>query len=78
MPKPIENTERINVHLPKEQLDALKAKAKRRGMTVSGYMRMLAFSDLGETKPTQTAGVNHPVVKEFGYNELDAAFRALE
>jgi len=41
MAKPIENTERISTYVKPEQLELLKAKAKEKGMTVSGYIRLL-------------------------------------
>ena len=41
-----ENTERINVHLTKEQLEMLRIKAKEKGMTVSGYVRLLVIEDV--------------------------------
>ena len=41
MAKPIENTERISTYLSSESLELLQNKAKEKGMTVSGYIRML-------------------------------------
>jgi len=51
-----ENTERINVHLPKEQLEKLRKKAKSKGMPVSGYVRLLILENLGE--PTAEIGID--------------------
>jgi predicted DNA binding CopG/RHH family protein len=39
--KQIENTERISTFITKELLDKLKRKAESKGMSVSGYIRML-------------------------------------
>jgi hypothetical protein len=46
MAKPIENTERVAVFLPKEQFVLLKEKAKSKGMTASGLIRMLILEFL--------------------------------
>lgn len=42
-PKSPENTERINVFFSKAVLDRLKAEASERGMTVSGFVRMVVL-----------------------------------
>ena len=47
MPKPIENTERISTFVSPEQLTELKVQAKAKGMTVSGYIRMLIIDGIG-------------------------------
>ena len=39
--KPVIYTERINVFLSPEQLEAIKAEADRLGLTVSAYVRMI-------------------------------------
>ena len=45
-PKPIENTERVSTYISAEQLTALKVKAKEKGMTVSGYIRLLILESI--------------------------------
>lgn len=47
-PKPVENTERVSTYISKEQLDQLKAKAKQKGMSVSGYIRLLILEDVAK------------------------------
>jgi len=47
MPKPIENTERISTFVTPEQLSELKIQAKSKGMTVSGFIRMLIIDGIG-------------------------------
>ena len=42
-PKSPENTERINVFFSKAVLEQLKGEAKERGMTVSGFVRMIVL-----------------------------------
>lgn len=49
-PKPIENTERVSTYISKEQLDQLKIKATEKGMTVSGYIRLLIIESILEKK----------------------------
>lgn len=46
--KPIENTERVSTFIPKELLNKLKERAAQKGMTVSGYIRLLIISDVEE------------------------------
>lgn len=41
MAKQVENTERISTFVTKEALEKLKLKANSKGMSVSGYIRML-------------------------------------
>ena len=41
-----ENTERINVFLPLDALERLKNIASEKGMTVSGFIRMLVLEYL--------------------------------
>ena len=41
MARPIENTERVTTFVPKNVMDALKKCAKSKGMSASGYIRML-------------------------------------
>ena len=48
MAKPIEYTERISTFITPETLDALKINAKKKGMTVSGFIRMLIHEDIDE------------------------------
>ena len=45
-PKPIENTERVSTYITSEQLRALRMNAKDKGMTVSGYIRLLIIESL--------------------------------
>ena len=45
MAKPKENTERVSTFIPSELLDVVKKKAKQKGMTISGYIRMLIIED---------------------------------
>ena len=44
--KPIENTERVSTFISKSLLEQLKVKASEKGMTVSGYIRLLIISDV--------------------------------
>jgi len=46
MPKPIENTERISTFVTPKQLSELKTQAKSKGMTVSGFIRMLIIDGI--------------------------------
>ena len=46
MPKPIENTERISTFVTPKQLSELKIQAKSKGMTVSGFIRMLIIDGI--------------------------------
>ena len=46
MGKPIENTERISTFITKDQLGTLKTKAKEKGMTVSGFIRLLIIENI--------------------------------
>jgi len=46
MPKPIENTERISTFVTPEQLSELKIQAKSKGMTMSGFIRMLIIDGI--------------------------------
>ena len=39
MPKPKDNTERVNVFFTPEVLSKIKEEAQKRGMTVSGFIR---------------------------------------
>ena len=58
MAKPIENTERISTYVTPEQLDFLRVKAKEKGMTVSGYIRMLIIEGVlpqGQSASRQAA-----------------------
>lgn len=41
MAKKIENTERISTYITKPQLELLRVKAKNKGLTVSGLIRLL-------------------------------------
>lgn len=45
-PKSPNNTERINVFFSKAVLEQLKIEAKERGMTVSGFVRMIVLERL--------------------------------
>ena len=47
--KPVENTERISTYVTSEQLELLRVKAKEKGMTVSGYIRMLIIESIVPT-----------------------------
>ena len=40
-----ENTERVSTFISLELLESLKVKAKEKGMTVSGYIRLLIVED---------------------------------
>lgn len=44
--KPVENTERVSTFIPKDLLNKLKHRASQKGMTVSGYIRLLIISDV--------------------------------
>lgn len=50
MARPKENTERITVFFPADALDKMKQEAKRRGMTVSGYVRFAVLEYLRENQ----------------------------
>lgn len=50
MARPKENTERITVFFPAEALEKMKEEAKRRGMTVSGYIRFAVLEYLHENR----------------------------
>ena len=43
--KPKENTERVSTFISSDLLDAAKKKAKQKGMTISGYIRLLIIED---------------------------------
>ena len=47
-PKSPMNTERINVFFSPTDLDKLKAEAQKRGMTVSGLIRMITLEWLNK------------------------------
>mgnify|MGYP000318377953 CR=1 FL=1 len=49
-PKPIENTERISTFISKDLAKALKIKAAEKGMTVSGYIRLLIIEAVSQSK----------------------------
>jgi len=56
--KPIENTERISTYVTPEQLELLRLKAKEKGMTVSGFIRMLIIEGVmpqGQSASRQAA-----------------------
>ena len=40
-PKQAENTERVSTFISKDLLDSLKEQAQEKGMTVSGFIRLL-------------------------------------
>lgn len=46
MPRQKDNTERVNVFFTPEVLEKIKEEAKRRGMTVSGYIRFATLEYL--------------------------------
>lgn len=46
LPKPIENSERISTFVTPEQLSRLRVRAKSKGMTVSGFIRMLIINEI--------------------------------
>lgn len=48
MPKLIENTERISTFISKEAMELLRLQAKKKGMSVSGYVRMLILEAVSE------------------------------
>lgn len=48
--RPVENTERVSTYISKEQLQLLKSKSSEKGMTVSGYIRLLILEDVSEKK----------------------------
>ncbi len=48
MARPKENTTRINVFFTPEVLDKLKLEAKKNGLSVSGYVRMVVIQRLNE------------------------------
>lgn len=50
--RPKENTDKINVFIPHDALESLKLEASKKGMTVSGFVRMLILEYLDEKKKT--------------------------
>ena len=48
MARPVENTERVSTYITPAQLEALKVVAKTKGMTVSGYIRLLIIEGIKE------------------------------
>jgi hypothetical protein len=46
MPRPKDNTERVNVFFTPEVLSKIKEEAQKRGMTVSGYIRFAVLEYL--------------------------------
>ena len=48
MARSVENTERVSTFIPKETLEQLKANAKEKGMSVSGYIRLLILNDVSK------------------------------
>lgn len=50
MARPIENTERVSTYISKEQLDKLQEVAKSKGMSVSGYIRLLIIESVSAQK----------------------------
>ena len=49
-PKQKENTERVSTYVTDEQLSLLKVKSKEKGMTVSGFIRLLIIESITEEK----------------------------
>jgi len=49
-PKSKENSERINVFFTPEVLEKLRKTAQAKGMTVSGYVRMIVMEHLEDKK----------------------------
>lgn len=47
-PRPIENTERVSTYISSEQLELLRKKAAEKGMSVSGFIRMLILQSVSE------------------------------
>jgi len=47
-PKPVENTERVSTYISKKQLELLRKKASEKGMTVSGYIRLLIIESVSK------------------------------
>lgn len=48
MAKQVENTERVSTFITKELLEELKKKSESKGMSVSGYIRMLIIEAIKE------------------------------
>ena len=48
MARPKENTSRVNVFFMPEILEKLKFEAKKNGLSVSGYIRMIVIQRLNE------------------------------
>lgn len=48
MARPKENTTRVNVFFTPEVLEKLKLEAKKNGLSVSGYIRMIVIQRLNE------------------------------
>lgn len=49
-PRAKENTERINVFFPAEVLSLLREEARKKGITVSGLVRMIVMEYLSRKK----------------------------
>ncbi len=47
-PKAIENTERVSTYISAEQLREFKKRAREKGMTVSGYIRLLIIEEISK------------------------------
>ena len=47
-PKAIENTERVSTYIGAEQLKEFKKLAREKGMTVSGYIRLLIIEEISK------------------------------
>lgn len=50
MARPIENTERVTIFITKEQLTKVQEAAKAKGMSVSGYIRLLIIENMDAQK----------------------------
>lgn len=48
MARPVENTERVSTYITKEAYEQLKIKAMEKGMTPSGFIRMLIIESIGK------------------------------
>lgn len=53
MDKKDKKTERLNIRMTKEEKDAFVSDAKKNGMTVTNYLRWLAWNDLSRVSDTK-------------------------
>jgi hypothetical protein len=79
MARPVENDKRVSAYIPSDTFESLKRLAQGRGMTVSGFIRMMiidvADSDLKTAQ--QSNGDPMPAKSLSHDDEIDALFKSL-